>query len=241
MSHVFSLKNRLMPYDLYERHTVVSQLVQKALGSDKRQTVLDVGGRKELLEHFLPYPTTTINPDGTGHLLGDGGTLPFTRSSFDAVVNIDTLEHLPGETRLPFIQECLRVSKKCVIIAAPYGSPEHRLLEKSLNEQYKQALGQPHPYLSEHVQYGLPSPEQLNQFVMALRPFPTQFFYAGDFTWQGRSFARAFRAHQQPRLLARLTNLYNQISGMALFHSIHPTQTSSPTTNRFYLVVTTSR
>ena len=75
MSLRFSLKNRLMPYDLYERHNVVSQLVQKALGSDPYQSVLDVGGRKNLLEHFLPYPTTAINPDGTGHLLGDGGQL----------------------------------------------------------------------------------------------------------------------------------------------------------------------
>lgn len=229
-----------MPYDLYERHTVVGQLAQQALGSDARQTVLDVGGRKALLEQFLPYPTTAINPDGTGHLLADGGKLPFASHSFDAVVNIDTLEHLPSQTRLPFIQECLRVSKKCVVIAAPYGSPEHMALEKSLNAQYQQAVGKPHPYLSEHVAYGLPSPEQLQQIVAALRPFPTQFFYAGDFTWQGHSFSRAVRAHQQPRLLARFTNLYNQLSGMALFHPINLTQTARPTTNRFYLLITKS-
>lgn len=233
-----SIRNKLMPYDLYERHTVVSHLLQKAMGSDARPTVLDVGGRKALLERFLPYPTTAINPDGTGHILGDGSHLPFARSSFDAVVNLDTLEHLPSETRLPFIQECLRVSQKCVIIAAPYGSPEHIQLEKALNAQYQQAVGKPHPYLSEHVTYGLPSPEQLQQFVEALRPFPTQLSYAGDFTWQGSSFARAVRAHQQPRLLARLTNLYNQLSGMALFHPINLTQTARPTTNRFYLVIT---
>ncbi|MBK7893587.1 MAG: methyltransferase domain-containing protein [Candidatus Promineifilaceae bacterium] len=233
-----SIRNKLMPYDLYERHTVVGQLLQKALGRDNSQTVLDVGGRKALLARFLPFPTTAINPDGTGHLLGDGGQLPFANNSFDAVVNLDTLEHLPSQTRLPFIQECLRVSQKCVIIAAPYGSPEHMQLEKALNAQYQQAVGKPHPYLSEHVAFGLPSPEQLQQFVEALRPFPTQLSYAGDFTWQGRSFARAVRAHQQPRLLARLTNLYNQLSGMALFHPINLSQTAHPTTNRFYLVIT---
>lgn len=235
-----TIQNKRLPYDLYERHTVVSQLLQKAFGRDAHQTVLDVGGRQALLERFLPYPTTAINPDGTGHILGDGGQLPFAHNSFHAAVNIDTLEHLPHQTRLPFIQECLRVSQKCVIIAAPYGSPEHMALEKSLNAQYQQAVGKPHPYLSEHVAYGLPSPEQLQQFVEALRPFSTQLFYAGDFTWQGRSFARAVRAHQQPRLLARFTNLYNQLSGMALFHPINLTQTARPTTNRFYLVITKS-
>lgn len=237
MSLLFPLENRLMPYDLYERHTVVSQLVQKALGSDPHQTVLDVGGRKALLENFLPYATTAINPDGTGHLLGDGGQLPFAPSSFDAVVNLDTLEHLPGETRLPFIRECLRVSQKFVVVAAPYGSAEHIQREKSLDTLYRQVVGQPHTYLSEHVAFGLPSPEQLNQIVDALRPFSTQLFYAGDFTWQARSFARAVRAHQQPRPLAGLTNLYNQLSGMALFHPIILTTTPTPRTNRFYLLI----
>jgi hypothetical protein len=226
-----------MPYDLYERHTVVSQLLQQEIGSDTRQTILDVGGRKALLERFLPYPTISINPDSTGHILGDGGKLPFTDSSFDAVVNIDTLEHLPSQIRLPFLEECLRVSKKFVVVAAPYGSPEHIQLEQALNKLHQQVVGRPHPYLNEHVAYGLPSPEQLQQFIEALRPFPTQLFYAGDFTWQGRSFARAVRAHQQPRLLAHLTNLYNQLSGMALFHPINLTPTARPTTNRFYLVI----
>ncbi|MBK8905044.1 MAG: class I SAM-dependent methyltransferase [Anaerolineaceae bacterium] len=237
MNLIVSFINRLAPYDLYERHSVVSQLLQKALGSHLQQTVLDVGGRKELLERFLPYPTISINPDGTGHLLGDGGQLPFADSSFDAVVNLDTLEHLPSKTRLPFIQECLRVSKKIVVVAAPFGSSEHIQLEKTLNELYRQALGHPHRYLSEHVAFGLPSSEQLNQFAEALRPFPTQFFYAGDFTWQGHSFARAVHAHQQPRLLAALTNLYNQFSGMALFHPIALTTAPTPRTNRFYMVI----
>jgi hypothetical protein len=232
-----SIRNKFMPYDLYERHTVVGQLLQQEIGSDSRQTVLDVGGRKDLLERFMPYSTTAINPDGTGHLLGDGGQLPFAPGSFDAVVNLDTLEHLPSETRLPFIHECLRVGKKCVIIAAPYGSPEHMALEKALNAQYTKTLGRPHPYLSEHVAFGLPSPEQLTQFVEALRPFPTQFFYAGDFTWQGRSFARAIQAHQQPRPLALLTNFYNQFSGVALFHPITLSTTPTIRTNRFYLVI----
>lgn len=232
-----TIRNKLLPYDLYERHTVVGQLLQKALGSNSRHTILDVGGRKALLDRFLPYQTFSINPDATGHVLGDGGRLPFAPNAFDAVVNIDTLEHLPSQIRLPFIQECLRVSQQIVIVAAPYGSQAHIQLEQALNEQYRQVVGRPHHYLSEHVEFGLPNPEQLEHFAQALRPFPTQLFYAGDFTWQGRSFARAVRAHQQPRLLARFTNLYNQISGIALFHPINLTQTARPTTNRFYLVI----
>ena len=49
-----SFGNKLLPYDLYERHTVVGQLLHNKIGRDHRQTVLDVGGRKALLERFLP-------------------------------------------------------------------------------------------------------------------------------------------------------------------------------------------
>ncbi|MAT96718.1 MAG: hypothetical protein CL608_06200 [Anaerolineaceae bacterium] len=235
-----SITTRLMPYDLYERHIIVSQLLQEALPTVANQQVLDVGGRIDLLDRFLPYPTISINPDGTGHILGDGGSLPFANETFDAVVNIDTLEHLPGQIRLPFIQECLRVSQQTVIVAAPYGSEAHMQLEKELNELHIRKVGRPHQYLSEHVEYGLPSPEQLANFAQALQPATTQLYYAGDFTWQGRSFARAVRAHQQPRLLARFTNLYNRLSGIALFHPIALTTTPKPTTNRFYLVINKS-
>ena len=73
MSTLTTVTNRFAPYDVFERHTVVSQLLQKALPTASSSLVLDVGGRKDLLERFLPYSTIAINPDGTGHLLGDGG------------------------------------------------------------------------------------------------------------------------------------------------------------------------
>jgi hypothetical protein len=125
-------------------------------------------------------------------------------------------------------------------VAAPYGSEAHIQLERELNELHIQVVGRPHQYLSEHVEYGLPSPTQLASFAQALQPAATQFFYAGDFTWQGRSFARAVRAHQQPRLLARFTNLYNRISGMALLHPIVLSTKPTSTTNRFYLLISKS-
>lgn len=72
MNASMMLTNRFAPYDVYERHAVVSQLLQKEIGSNSREKVLDVGGRIDLLDRFLPYQTLSINPDGTGHILGDG-------------------------------------------------------------------------------------------------------------------------------------------------------------------------
>jgi hypothetical protein len=240
MRFLTMLANRLSPYDIYERHAISSQLLQKWLTPKPNKLILDVGGRIALLDRFLPYQTISINPDGSGHIIGDGGQLPFAANTFDAVVNIDTLEHLPSHIRLPFIQECLRVSRQVVIVAAPYGSEAHIQREKRLNDLHRQIVGRPHQYLNEHVTYGLPSPEQLASFTQKLLPATSQFYYAGDYTWQGRSFARAVQAHQQPRMLARFTNLYNRLSGMALFHPIALSTAPTPNTNRFYLVISKS-
>ena len=112
----------LMPYDLYERHAVTSRLLQEELkNSQESICVLDVGGQAELLERFTPYRVISVNTDGSGNLTCSGCVLPFLDSSFVAVVSIDTLEHLPQESRVPFLRECLRVSQRYVIVAAPFG------------------------------------------------------------------------------------------------------------------------
>ena len=232
-----TLKNRLMPYDVYERHQVISQLLQQSLGAAQPDTLLlDVGGRIELLKRFIPYRIISLNTDGTGSVLGSGLSLPFADNTFDAVVNIDTLEHIPPNGRLPFLRECLRVARRTIIIAAPFGTPEHMAFEQSLNELYTAVNGRSHLYLNEHIQNGLPTPQHIQQFATALAPAKTSTYFAGNFVWQGNSFKRSIQAHRRPRLIAAATNLYNQISGMALFHPIKLSATPTSQTNRFYMV-----
>lgn len=231
-------RTKLMPYDVYERHHVVSQLLEDALGQTQHARILDVGGRVELLEQFLPYDIVSVNPDGTGHLFASGTALPFASSSFDAVVSIDTLEHLPPNLRLPLLQECVRVCKQVVIIAAPFGSAEHIAHEKELDAYYRVVNGRSHQYLSEHIQHGLPTETDLNRFAQALQPTVSNFYYAGDFIWQGETFKRAIKARQQPIWQSKITNLYNRFSSMALFHSIDLANKANTQTNRFYLLIT---
>jgi len=232
------LPTQLMPYDVYERHKIVGSLLQTALASQNTPPlVLDVGGRIELLEKFMPYRVISVNPDGTGAVYANGLTLPFADNAFAAVVNIDTLEHLPSAIRIPFIQECLRVTQQYVIIAAPYGSQAHIQHEKELHVLYQKSNGRSHPYLSEHIQYGLPTPAQLDQIEKAISPATVTRSYAGDYIWQGKTFARAAKAAKQPRLQARFTNAYNQIISMAFLHPIRLSPTPNATTNRFYLFI----
>jgi len=217
---------------------MVSQLLQKSLGTDNADIfTLDVGGRVELLSRFLPYKVISVNPDTTGQVMGSGLALPFVNNAFSAVVNIDTLEHLPAESRLPFLQECVRVARRFVVVAAPFASQGHGDLEVELNQLYQQVHGNPHQYLSEHVRYGLPDMAQLDAFDRALRPAEVTQYFAGDYVWQGKVFRRSVNAEGKSKLLRRFLNLTNWISSMALFHPIQLQKQPAPTSNRFYLLI----
>jgi hypothetical protein len=222
-----------MPYDLYERHTVVSRLLRQA-HTGEQALVLDVGGRAELLARFVPYRVISVNVDGSGNLAGSGLALPFAGDSFGAVVSIDTLEHLPRAKRLPFLRECLRVARRHALVAAPLGSPGHSQHEKQLGQLYRSVHGQPHTYLEEHVQCGLPGVADLDQLAAALPIASEQRFFAGDYVWQGKQFERAVLGHRRRGTWARLGNLYHQVASWALFHPVRLQDQPQATTNRFY-------
>jgi hypothetical protein len=234
------------PYDLYERHSVVAHFVRNF---DKPSTapplsslpwsILDVGGRAELLSRFLTTPIITANPDGTGHLAASATALPFRDDTFTAVVSIDTLEHLSTAARPQAVAEFWRVAQRGLVVAAPFGSPAHRAHEIELDQLYRTIYGRPHPYLAEHVQYGLPDLDEIMGWRSTLAPPPirTQLYFAGDFHWQGASFARAARAHLQSRWRARVTHGYNWLSTGALFRRVRLTATPTAVSNRFYLVL----
>ena len=235
-----ALRHSFQPYDLVERHTVVARLLARELAGTQA-TVLDVGGRRGLLAEYTPLPVTAINPDGTGDLRLEGERLPFADDAFDAVVTIDTLEHVPPTQRLPFLLECARVARRLLLVAAPFGSPEHMRREQELNELHRSARGHYHKYLNEHVQNGLPAPDEIAALAAAISHRKYDLFYAGDFEWQARRFAQSLSAAGQPRLVAHALHFYTRITSAAILHPIRLESTANARTNRFYLVLLLAR
>lgn len=136
--------------------------------------ILDVGGyqsREKYLApyfHQLAYYSVNLGPawyqNEKSHVLYDGTNLPFGTNSFPYVICVDSLEHVHLSERKRLIDEMIRVAQKKVVVVVPVAhddiSDEEFLL--SLSRKYNIA---PMPSLKEHVEYGLPTVEQLASYV----------------------------------------------------------------------------
>jgi SAM-dependent methyltransferase len=222
-----------MPYDLYERHKVVITLLQGL----PVQTVLDIGGRSGLLRRFATYDVTALNVDRSGDVQFGGRAVPYRDDQFDAVVSIDTLEHIPRRGRHEFLMECLRVTKRYLVIAAPFGSSGHVAQETRLNKLYRQVHGRPHIYLDEHVKYGLPTAAELEELVAGLGTVNHRICFAGDYVWQGEHFERVWLDKGQKGPRHRVRRFLDHLYSLACFHPVRIKDRPYESANRFYLMV----
>jgi hypothetical protein len=148
-----------LPFDQYQRYKIVEELVG-LIRDGRRLRILDIGGHPGFIADFLPGDDTFIldmlPSDGPNYVQGDGARLPFQDSGFDLVVSVDTLEHIPSDQRGRFLEEQLRVSKDCVLLAAPFEDENISLAEQIVNQFFIKKLGHPNDSLEEHFANGLP-------------------------------------------------------------------------------------
>ena len=110
------------------------QLRYVIAGQHCKGRVLDIGcGRQPLKEHITPacdyismdYPSTAGAYNALPAVLGDAMQLPFAGETFDTVVLLEVIEHLP----LPLLalQEAFRILKPngTIILSTPFIYPIH--------------------------------------------------------------------------------------------------------------------
>ena len=139
----------------------------------KKLKVLDVGGAGSMLGEFIDIDLTIIDiienenaPDN--YIVGSALEMPFKDKEFDVVISCDVLEHIKKEDRRKFLEECSRVSKDLIIIAAPFNLTGVRLAEISANDFYRKITGQNHIWLEEHLQDELPELYQTKKILKDL-------------------------------------------------------------------------
>ncbi len=107
--------------------------------------------------------------NGMTALHTDPGPLPFADASFDTVVCLDTLEHIPPQDRAGFVRELARVAARRVIVACP--SEGSAQLQDILRLEYS-VRGIPLPgWLNEHDEHGLPTAAQISEVCRSVPGF----------------------------------------------------------------------
>jgi O-antigen biosynthesis protein len=163
--------------DIYQRYAFLAELVEAVFNTSQGGLespppepcrVLDVGsGPTRLTEAFLPGWCEVVRADVSTFddpdiiQIGPDASLPFPDLSFDIVLAMDVLEHVPRGRRSALIAECQRVSSRSVIIAGPLQAPEIVAAELAFAELARTVSGRDLEFLAEHAQFGLPDRRDL--------------------------------------------------------------------------------
>ena len=204
-----------LPFDQYQRYKMVEELVG-LIRQGRRLRILDVGGHPGLIRDFLPEDDTFIldvlPPEALNCAQGDGARLPFKNDSFDLVVSIDTLEHIPSDWRLGFLEEQLRASRDYVLLAAPFEDENISLAEQIVNEFFIKKIGHSNDSLEEHFANGLPRLSETLSFfddsgVQHLE-IPNGYLYSWLVMMMALPAAQALPNSEE--LVAMINRFYNQ-------------------------------
>lgn len=154
-----------MPFDMYQRYDHARAATAR-LGTSPRR-VLDVGGVMggahghfgTLADFFPEDETCAIDvraADHPDHLAVEGPPLPFDDASFDLVLCQDVLEHVPADGRAMLLDELCRVSRRFIVLGAPFATSGVRDADAVLFAHVKARHGYEHGFLDEHLRHGHP-------------------------------------------------------------------------------------
>lgn len=160
-----------LPFDQFSRQLYVSEIIGliRSTTKVKELSILDIGGYKGKTQEFQYNDKVLVadlfNVHEENYVQVNPDKLPFKDDEFDVSVSFDTYEHVPRDNRRVFIDEALRVSKTFHILAAPVDNQVRDVnrAEVIANESYKKMKGDEHRWLKEHIDYLIPTREEIEE------------------------------------------------------------------------------
>ncbi len=143
--------------------------------------IAEIGSGAAGITEFLAHPVTGVDSafertdDKANPWLerveGTATALPFADRSYDVVLSLEMMEHLPDEVRAAALREMLRVTRPGgrLIVTFPAGATAARL-DGWLNAAYRRRHGRDHPWAVEHLQNGLPDADEIGRLAASVGP-----------------------------------------------------------------------
>ncbi len=166
--------------DVWQRYSAVCGPALAAQNGDNRGrlSILDVGGGSgEILTFLSPsrYDICVLDANQAAlkrdtdrrvrYVPASGESLPFEDDSFDVVVSVDCIEHVPEAVKPRFLAELKRVARKRVVIHTPAKSADRQYLGDELDERFnrwhRRLYRVDAPNTREHLEAGVPELEEL--------------------------------------------------------------------------------
>jgi Methyltransferase domain len=153
------------------RYLPISDLISS--GDIDNPKILEVGSGAKGITPYIDYKITGVDVAFDGEIAKNlypirlsGVNLPFADKSFDYVISVDMLEHVPAKERSAVVTELLRVARKCLFLSVPCGELAEQQ-DKELDELYMREKGVRYHFFQEHVENGLPLKEELESCIKA--------------------------------------------------------------------------
>jgi len=155
--------------DVGLRYLPISDAIRT--GKIEWPSILEIGSGAKGITPYIPFTVTGLDIAFNGDIaknlipvVHSGSHLPFPDRSFDYVVSVDMLEHVPRAKRFDIIAEMCRVAAKRIFIAVPCGKAAE-IQDRNMDGLYLRWKGARHDFLREHVEYGLPDKQELQSLI----------------------------------------------------------------------------
>lgn len=146
----------------------------EAMRTKETHTILEVGsGAHGNLAQYLPkddivfldleLPEDVLKDPR--FVVGDATNLAYGEDSFDYIIALDVVEHIPTEKREAFIANINRVAKLGVVLSAPIFSEQSPHEDELLKSFYTLEGQDPPAWIDEHIDCTLPKTVDLLQLV----------------------------------------------------------------------------
>lgn len=170
----------------------------KIIDPEKNKRIIDIGGGTGRLEMQIGRMDITIYDQDEksikiaknnfkNAIIGTGTNITLNDNSFDWVISVHTLEHIPKRNRKHFILEMIRISKEGVYMNFPEGKYAEKLCKNFISALEKKGM-EANKWTLEHLEMGLPTIEEINSIIETQNKFHFDYkfvrnYYAENLYW----------------------------------------------------------